>query len=435
MGSRPSASMLSCQALEPMTHSPGGVSATRAPIASCTSAIDRASSRLTFKAFSAVCTHRQCPVAEVAGGHVPGLLSEPPETGRRPLPEVAAVTGEWEPIGLAVIQDLVQEAVGPVDLDRTSVVLSERAVLDPGCPACAGRRFGFIADLQEQRASMCAAHNREAHEVTRERINRARRSNPQGWSLIAEASDRLSRPELPVALAEPLHRVLDAWGRNERTEAQLRESAAVVEALHTQYSGETGTFEELLARGDWGWDVDTWCMELAFALASADLTDLAVATADRLAELQPDNASLHAGDAMVILAEAGRADEARSRAEAAVAAWPDEPWVHAKVGDVHAARGDADGAEQAYRRAVEVARAIGDPDVEFVADRLVDHLAGQPGREAEARAVRAETRKAAPRRRRATVEPVRRAGPKVGRNDPCPCGSGKKYKKCHGAAA
>jgi preprotein translocase subunit SecA len=26
-------------------------------------------------------------------------------------------------------------------------------------------------------------------------------------------------------------------------------------------------------------------------------------------------------------------------------------------------------------------------------------------------------------------------GPKVGRNDLCPCGSGKKYKKCHGAAA
>jgi preprotein translocase subunit SecA len=26
----------------------------------------------------------------------------------------------------------------------------------------------------------------------------------------------------------------------------------------------------------------------------------------------------------------------------------------------------------------------------------------------------------------------RRAGDKVGRNDPCPCGSGKKFKKCHG---
>ncbi|MBI2894256.1 MAG: SEC-C domain-containing protein, partial [Deltaproteobacteria bacterium] len=31
------------------------------------------------------------------------------------------------------------------------------------------------------------------------------------------------------------------------------------------------------------------------------------------------------------------------------------------------------------------------------------------------------------------VETVRREAPKVGRNDPCPCGSGKKYKKCHGA--
>ena len=27
---------------------------------------------------------------------------------------------------------------------------------------------------------------------------------------------------------------------------------------------------------------------------------------------------------------------------------------------------------------------------------------------------------------------VHREGPKVGRNDPCPCGSGKKYKHCHG---
>jgi SEC-C motif-containing protein len=31
--------------------------------------------------------------------------------------------------------------------------------------------------------------------------------------------------------------------------------------------------------------------------------------------------------------------------------------------------------------------------------------------------------------------PVIRAEPKVGRNEPCPCGSGKKYKKCCGSAA
>lgn len=32
-------------------------------------------------------------------------------------------------------------------------------------------------------------------------------------------------------------------------------------------------------------------------------------------------------------------------------------------------------------------------------------------------------------------EPYRRTEPKVGRNDPCPCGSGKKYKKCCGKDA
>jgi preprotein translocase subunit SecA len=30
------------------------------------------------------------------------------------------------------------------------------------------------------------------------------------------------------------------------------------------------------------------------------------------------------------------------------------------------------------------------------------------------------------------TQPFVRSGKKVGRNDPCPCGSGKKYKHCHG---
>ena len=31
------------------------------------------------------------------------------------------------------------------------------------------------------------------------------------------------------------------------------------------------------------------------------------------------------------------------------------------------------------------------------------------------------------------VEPIRRAAPKTGRNEPCPCGSGKKFKRCCGS--
>ena len=67
-------------------------------------------------------------------------------------------------------------------------------------------------------------------------------------------------------------------------------------------------------------------------------------------------------------------------------------------------------------------------------------------RSASSRAQRARRRRVGRRRRAARRErrrqaapgeakPVRRDQPKVGRNDPCPCGSGKKYKKCHGAVA
>ena len=47
-----------------------------------------------------------------------------------------------------------------------------------------------------------------------------------------------------------------------------------------------------------------------------------------------------------------------------------------------------------------------------------------PGQSAQAAAA------AAPQQPRVT-EPIK-AAPRVGRNDPCPCGSGKKYKNCHG---
>jgi len=56
------------------------------------------------------------------------------------------------------------------------------------------------------------------------------------------------------------------------------------------------------------------------------------------------------------------------------------------------------------------------------------------------RAVAAAAGVKAPPRNLRTNQPVEGGGgrtvvsaPKVGRNDPCPCGSGKKYKKCHGA--
>ena len=51
-----------------------------------------------------------------------------------------------------------------------------------------------------------------------------------------------------------------------------------------------------------------------------------------------------------------------------------------------------------------------------------------PAQQAQARAARAQQGPVRP------TAPII-AGPKVGRNDPCPCGSGKKYKNCHGREA
>jgi preprotein translocase subunit SecA len=50
--------------------------------------------------------------------------------------------------------------------------------------------------------------------------------------------------------------------------------------------------------------------------------------------------------------------------------------------------------------------------------------------------VRPPSRAAAPEQGELKIElPTRRDVPKVGRNEPCPCGSGKKFKACCGRKA
>jgi preprotein translocase subunit SecA len=60
------------------------------------------------------------------------------------------------------------------------------------------------------------------------------------------------------------------------------------------------------------------------------------------------------------------------------------------------------------------------------------HAEFQPGAESGDTATSAPPQ---PGETTTAIEPIRNRQPKVGRNDPCPCGSGKKYKKCCGANA
>lgn len=110
---------------------------------------------------------------------------------------VIVVDGGWGPIGLGAITDIVKHVHGPVDLDRSPVRLGPVTAKRPGCPACAGEHFGFIAGLAEAQERMCAPHHKEALTVQRKRLVRAEVSNPEGWAAIVDASTRLSQPNLP----------------------------------------------------------------------------------------------------------------------------------------------------------------------------------------------------------------------------------------------
>jgi hypothetical protein len=208
-------------------------------------------------------------------------------------------------------------------------------------------------------------------------------------------------------------------------------------------------------------DVGWWLGELPFALARFGMVDEAAGLCARMAAVR--EVEFFLGDRAVILAEAGRRDEALRQVEKNLARFPDDAWVRIKAGDVYRELGDAAAAEAAYRHAL----AMSDADEpSFDRDGAVERLIcilDETGRTEEANAlIESEKARAAELGRvgdaaegedaedskwlNATPSPdyapspsgvspgtmVRRE-PKVGRNEPCPCGSGKKFKRCCGS--
>ena len=147
-------------------------------------------------------------------GQTPPLLERPAATPTLPAPVVRLRVGRWEPVGLGAVQDLVQDAFGPVALDRSAVRLTPAETPESGCLACAGSSFGFPADLETAMATMCSIHRAEALAITGGRTERARRSNAAGWRALGKGSARATG--LPDPVDTPLperHRV--AVGRND----------------------------------------------------------------------------------------------------------------------------------------------------------------------------------------------------------------------------
>jgi hypothetical protein len=361
-------------------------------------------------------------------GEAAGLLSEVGSAPRLPAPEIELAAAGWEPIGLGAIQDLAQERYGPVDLDRSQVRLEPATELVPDCPACARGRFGFPAELDEQRTTMCTEHAEQAQRIITERLERAPASNREGWDAIVGGSSMLSAPTfgLPLWLLRELESAADRDRSTLESEAQLRADAELALELAARLAGQPEAFAELMIEDALSED---WLLALPFALARGGLVDDAVKVGDALSELDQDNAAMFANDVAVILAEAGRGEQALVRVEQNLRRFPDDLWTQIHAGDVHLALSDRAAAEQAFRAALAKARSRGDASgVADASERLVRLLGEQPGREDEAAEAEQEMQRAS-----RAASGGSRLAVKIGRNDPCPCGSGRKYKRCCGA--
>ena len=275
-------------------------------------------------------------------------------------PTIGLVSPGWESIGLGAITDIAQHAFGPVDLDRSPVALAPVSQRHAGCPACAGRRFGFPADLAEAQARMCPTHHAKAAAVIRTRLARANASNPDGWSAITDASSRIDRPHLPNGLATKLAHAGQGMDVVPEPAALARRARLVVEAT-SWFPGHATDFAIALGKEpDLAGLLPDWLVNLVVDLGRAGLGAEAAAVGDALATVDPRLRSLLDGDVAVALAQAGPADQALTKIEDNLARWPSDFWIRMHAGDALLALGDRERAAAHFRAAVDLAEETDD---------------------------------------------------------------------------
>ena len=356
-------------------------------------------------------------------GSVPHLLDQRRAGAGLGMPSVTLVSEGWEPIGLGAISDVVQDALGPVDLERSPVELAACVEPAAGCPACGARRFGFPGELGGAAPAMCPAHRAEANSVSTERFERAHMLNPQrlggcaGHLPAPGAAPPAQRPGGQDGRRRAAHVRAAGAGRGGRGEVPgPRRGGPLVSGRAEDLAVALG------AEVDMPW-LPEWMENLVLDLGRAGLAAEAVGAADALIRIDPDNESTYAADLGCALAEAGDPAAARARIEANVARWPDEPWVRVHAGDALQELGDADGAEAHFLAALAIADEADDFELRSdVFDRLAE-LRRAPTPRTTTRLAGAGGGRRASRNAR------------LGRNDPCFCGSGRKYKRCHGQQA
>jgi len=316
--------------------------------------------------------------------------------------KITVVDGGWGPIGLGAITDIVKHVHGPVDLDRSPVKLGPVAVRRPGCPACTGEQFGFIAGLAEAQERMCVPHRKEALTVQRKRLVRAEVSNPDGWAAIVDASTRLSQPHLPGGVLSQLAEIEPLLFGRSNPDVLASRVRLLVETAQG-FHGRVYDFAAVLGESD----LPDWLMCLVSNLGHAGLAAEAVLVADTLTSVDPSREAFFAGDASfaladaaAVLADASLAAEARARVEANLTRWPGDFWIRMHAGDALELLGDRDGALAHFEAAQQMAVASKSFEDRRDAAERIRAIDGSDARMAKVTVVRQQRREKKSKSRR-----------------------------------
>lgn len=263
---------------------------------------------------------------------------------------------------------------------------------------------------------------------------------------VFDEGEEYDHPELPplapgmAELVPGVKRALERYAPRRfevgtaraRPQAELREEAELATALLDRGAGSHEKLHavEHAVEGN----ILGWLCDLPLELSLAGMTGEGLRLGERLQAILPGPPL--AFTIPLLLALADSPGEARSALDRNLAEHPDDFHMLLRAGDAFQALGELGRAEEAYRDALHW---VGDDTrtrreivggLELVLSRL-----GREDAVAELRgAQRLELERQIRERMSGGPPTYRRPGPKVGRNDPCPCGSGKKLKRCCGSA-
>lgn len=254
---------------------------------------------------------------------------------------------------------------------------------------------------------------------------------PRATALLGRIAGLLGYEPFPTALLGEALEAAAAWDELDFEDEIELPASRLAEVVHQLCSAvrtrqRAGELSSLVGRPIW-----QFLSRAVDQLAAAGRFDEASEAAFWLADA--DRSPGEIVTVALFQAAANRKAEARAllaRAEA----MPCAPSAHDaySIARAYAAAGDDAAAEERLRR-LAGRRWIMLQDREPVVGLLAEILE-RTGRGNEARAVEAEHAAWHRRLLEKRGGTVRRTEPRVGRNDPCPCGSGRKFKKCCGAA-